>query len=61
MNARGERRDGATTEIKLDGRDLKVPEASTILDACRLAGIEVPTLCFLEGMTPANACRICVI
>jgi len=45
----------------LDGRDLKVPEASTILDACRFAGIEVPTLCFLEGMTPANACRICVI
>ena len=61
MSARGERRDGATTEIQLNGRDLKVPEASTILDACRLAGIEVPTLCFLEGMTPANACRICVV
>jgi len=61
MSTGGERRDGATTEIQLNGRGLKVPEASTILDACRLAGIEVPTLCFLEGMTPANACRICVV
>ncbi len=61
MSAGGERRDGATTEIQLNGRDLKVPEVSTILDACHLAGIEVPTLCFLEGMTPANACRICVV
>ena len=48
-------------EITLDGARREVPEGSTLLQACRDAGIEVPTLCFLDGMTPANACRICVV
>ena len=48
-------------EITLDGRVVTVPAASTILDACRAAEIEVPTLCFLESLTPVNACRICIV
>ena len=32
-----------------------------LLGACRQAGIEVPTLCYLETLTPANACRLCVV
>jgi len=48
-------------EITLDGRAVAVPVGSTILDACRAEGIEVPTLCFLESLTPVNACRVCVV
>jgi len=48
-------------EITLDGRPVVVPAGSTILDACRAEGIHVPTLCFLESLTPVNACRVCVV
>ncbi len=48
-------------EITLDGRQVAVPAGSTILDACRAAGIDVPTLCFLENLTPVNVCRVCVV
>jgi predicted molibdopterin-dependent oxidoreductase YjgC len=50
-----------TIEITLDGRPVAMPAGSTILDACRAAGIDIPTLCFLESLTPVNACRICVV
>jgi predicted molibdopterin-dependent oxidoreductase YjgC len=48
-------------ELTLDGRAVSVPAGSTILDACRAAGIDVPTLCFLESLTPVNVCRVCVV
>ena len=32
-----------------------------MLDACKSAGIDTPTLCFLESLTPVNACRVCVV
>ena len=47
--------------ITIDGRSIEAPAGSTILDACRTAGIDVPTLCFLETLTPVNACRVCVV
>src|SRR3954451_16775757 len=40
--------------LKLDGRDVTVPAGSTILDACRAEGIDVPTMCFLDNLTPVN-------
>ena len=33
----------------------------TILEACRSLGIDTPTLCYLENLTPVNVCRICVV
>jgi predicted molibdopterin-dependent oxidoreductase YjgC len=33
----------------------------TILDACRELGIDTPTLCYLENLTPVNVCRVCVV
>jgi predicted molibdopterin-dependent oxidoreductase YjgC len=51
----------AAVEISLDGQTVAVPAGSTILDACRAEGIDVPTLCFLESLTPVNVCRICVV
>jgi len=51
----------AEVDMTLDGRTVTAPEGSTILDACRAEGIDVPTLCFLESLTPVNACRLCVV
>ena len=48
-------------EITLDGRSVAVPAGSTILDACRSEGVDVPTLCFLDSLTPVNVCRVCVV
>lgn len=48
-------------EIKIDGRAVSVPEGSTILDAARSLGIDTPTLCYLESLTPVNVCRVCVV
>lgn len=48
-------------EIKIDGNPVLVPEGSTILDATRKLGIDTPTLCFLETLTPVNVCRVCVV
>ncbi len=50
-----------TMEIVLDGRPVTAPAGSTILDVCRAEGIEIPTLCYLETLTPVNVCRICVV
>jgi predicted molibdopterin-dependent oxidoreductase YjgC len=48
-------------EIKIDGQPVSVTEGSTILDAARKLGIDTPTLCFLESLTPVNVCRVCVV
>jgi predicted molibdopterin-dependent oxidoreductase YjgC len=48
-------------EIKIDGQPVSVPEGSTILDAAKKLGIETPTICFLESLTPVNVCRVCVV
>jgi len=45
----------------LDGEETRVPEGSTILDACRSAGKDIPTLCQGDTLTPKNACRVCVV
>lgn len=47
--------------ITMDGKAASVPEGATILDAARSLGIDTPTLCFLETLTPVNACRVCVV
>ena len=50
-------------EFILDGATIRVPEGSTILDACRRLGVSpaLPTLCYGETLTPVNACRVCVV
>jgi predicted molibdopterin-dependent oxidoreductase YjgC len=48
-------------EVHIDGRAITVPDSATILDAARLLGIDTPTLCFLENLTPVNVCRVCVV
>ncbi|MEM1484525.1 NADH-dependent [FeFe] hydrogenase, group A6 [Oscillospiraceae bacterium PP1C4] len=47
--------------IKINGMPLSVPKNSTILEAARSAGIEIPTLCYLKEINAIGACRICVV
>ncbi|MER6692511.1 2Fe-2S iron-sulfur cluster-binding protein [Streptomyces minutiscleroticus] len=48
-------------EFTLDGEPARVPEGSTVLDARRAAGKDVPTLCEGDTLRPKNACRVCVV
>ena len=48
-------------KIEIDGRAAEVEKGATILDACRKLGIEIPTMCFLEGYEPYTSCMICVV
>lgn len=47
--------------ITIDGEPVVVDDGSSLLDACRSLGKEQPTLCYLETLTPVNACRLCVV
>lgn len=47
--------------IKINGMDVSAPAGSTILEAARLAHIEIPTLCFLKEINEIAACRICTV
>ena len=47
--------------IKINGLDVSAPKGSTILEAARLANIDIPTLCFLKEINEIGACRMCVV
>lgn len=58
------RRDKSVTravELTVDDKKVSVPEGATLLDAIRSLGIDTPTLCFAENLTPVNVCRVCVV
>ena len=48
-------------ELTLNGEAVAVPEGSTILDACQRVGLDIPTLCWGDTLTPKNACRVCMV
>ena len=48
-------------DVEIDGVAVRVPEGATLLEACRGQGIDTPTLCYLENLTPVNVCRACVV
>lgn len=50
-----------TVNIKINGIDIAAPKGSTILEAAKLAHIEIPTLCYLKEINEIGACRICVV
>lgn len=47
--------------IKINGRDYSVPAGSTILDAARIAKVDIPTLCYLKDINEIGACRLCLV
>jgi formate dehydrogenase major subunit len=47
--------------VTVDGHELDVEPGTTVLEAARAAGREVPTLCFDDRMDPFGACRVCMV
>jgi len=47
--------------VMIDQRSVEVPAGSTILDAARKLGINIPTLCFLDGLEPNTSCMMCLV
>lgn len=47
--------------LTIDGKLISSHQDQTILEAARENGIDIPTLCFLEGVSAAGACRICLV
>lgn len=47
--------------LTIDGIRVQAQEGDTILQAAKRAGIRIPTLCFLEGLSPRGACRLCLV
>ena len=48
-------------KLTIDGRNIEVKEETTILEAAKLNGINIPTLCFLKEINEIGACRVCVV
>ncbi len=47
--------------VKINGIAVSVPKGSTILEAAREAGVEIPTLCYLKDLNEIGACRMCMV
>ena len=47
--------------LKINGIDVSAPEGSTVLEAARQAGIDIPTLCYLKDVSQTGSCRMCVV
>jgi predicted molibdopterin-dependent oxidoreductase YjgC len=50
-----------TIDLTIDGVKVSAPEGATLLEVIRSMGKDVPTLCFLETLTPVGVCRVCVV
>ena len=50
-----------TVTLKINGMTVTAPKGATILEAARIAHIEIPTLCYLKDINAIGACRICVV
>jgi bidirectional [NiFe] hydrogenase diaphorase subunit len=48
-------------QITMNGLEVQAEEHWTILDTARFYGLEIPTLCFMEGLTPWGGCRLCLV
>src|SRR6478735_12825219 len=50
-----------TVTLTIDGREVTVPEGTTIWTAAREAGVDIPVLCHDERYDPVGVCRMCVV
>lgn len=50
-----------SVQVEIDGTPVTVADGATLLDACKIAAVDTPTLCYLENLTPVNVCRVCVV
>ncbi|MFA9565342.1 MAG: 2Fe-2S iron-sulfur cluster-binding protein [Acidimicrobiales bacterium] len=61
MSGPSPRPEETSVTIRVDGTAVTVAAGDTLLDACRSAGIDTPTVCYGDTLTPVNACRACVV
>jgi bidirectional [NiFe] hydrogenase diaphorase subunit len=54
-------RAAAMIRFRINGREAAFEEGTTVLEAARCVGIEIPTLCFNEAVSVYGACRLCVV
>ena len=52
---------GDLRKVNIDGKEIEVDGAMTILQACEAAGVEVPRFCYHERLTIAGNCRMCLV
>ena len=50
-----------TVNVKINGRDYTVDKNATVLEACREASINIPTLCYMKDINAIGACRLCLV
>lgn len=48
-------------KLTIDGIEMEVDKGTTVLEAAREVGIEIPTLCHLKGIHESSSCRVCVV
>ncbi len=48
-------------KLTIDGQEIEVPDGITVIQACELAGIEVPRFCYHERLSVAGNCRMCLV
>jgi ferredoxin len=48
-------------KVTIDNRDVEIPPGSTLLEAAQKLGIDVPTLCYVEGYEPSTSCLVCMV
>jgi bidirectional [NiFe] hydrogenase diaphorase subunit len=47
--------------LKINGLNVSVEKGTTLLEAAKFLGFPIPTLCYMEGLSPYGACRLCVV
>jgi bidirectional [NiFe] hydrogenase diaphorase subunit len=48
-------------KLRLNGLDIEAEEGWTLLETAKFYGLEIPTLCYNEGLTPYGGCRLCLV
>ena len=48
-------------KVTINGKTVEVPNNYTILEAAKVAGVDIPRLCFLKGINENSSCRLCVV
>jgi coenzyme F420 hydrogenase subunit beta len=53
--------EGKTAKLKINGFPVEVRKSTTVLEAARFLGIDIPTLCHADGLKPYGVCRLCIV
>ncbi|SEF44785.1 NADH-quinone oxidoreductase subunit G [Caloramator fervidus] len=48
-------------KLTIDGIEVEVPKGTTVIEAARKIGINIPSLCYLKGVSHTSSCRVCVV